>query len=129
MMFAFLLMAAAAPQTDAEVEKRYSAAFNTCIGTGDAARGVTPAMAECMGAELDRQDARLNQAYKMVMGRSPQKRKTALRTSQRKWIKTRDATCQQAYDAAGGGTASGLEKLGCLTSETIKRTIFLERYR
>lgn len=129
MIFALLLMAAAAPQTDAEVEKRYSAAFNTCLETGDAARGVTPAMAECIDAELDRQDARLNQAYKMVMGRLPQKRKTALRASQRKWIRTRDATCQRAYDAAGGGTASGLEKLGCLTSETIKRTMFLERYR
>lgn len=128
-MILALLLAASAPQTDAEVEKRYSAAFDTCIGTGDAARGVTPAMAECMDAELDRQDARLNQAYKMVMGRLPQKRKTALRASQRQWIRKRDATCQRAYDAAGGGTASGLEKLGCLTSETVRRTIFLERYR
>lgn len=129
-MILSLLLAAMAPQTNAEVEKRYSAAFNTCVESGDAARGVTPAMAECIDAELDRQDARLNQAYKMVMERLPLKRKTALRTSQRKWIRTRDATCQRAYDAAGGGgTASGLEKLGCLTSETIRRTIFLERYR
>lgn len=128
-MILSLLLAAMAPQTNAEVEKRYSAAFNTCVESGDAARGVTPAMAECIDAELDRQDARLNQAYKMVIERLPLKRKTALRTSQRKWIRTRDATCQRAYDAAGGGTASGLEKLGCLTSETIRRTIFLERYR
>lgn len=129
MMFAALLMVVAATQTDAEVEKRYSAAFNTCTNTGDAARGVTPAMMECLGAELERQDARLNQAYKMVMNRLPQKRKTALRMSQRKWIRDRDAKCKRAYDAAGGGTASGLELQGCKTSETIRRTIFLERYR
>jgi len=129
MMLALLLMTAAAPQTDADVEKRYSAAFNTCTNTGDAARGVTPAMMECLSAELERQDARLNQAYTMVMKRLSPKRKTALRTSQRKWIRDRDAKCKRAYDAVGGGTASGLEFQGCMTSETIRRTIFLERYR
>jgi uncharacterized protein YecT (DUF1311 family) len=129
MMLAFLLITAAVPQTDAEVEKRYSTAFDTCMAGGEAANGVTFAMVECGNAELERQDARLNQAYKMVMDRLPRKRKTTLRTSQRAWIRERNAECQRAYDAAGGGTASGLEKLGCLTSETIKRTIFLERYR
>lgn len=129
MMLALLLVAVVAPQSDAEIEKRYSAAFDTCMAGGQAADGVTYAMVECSGAELDRQDARLNQAYKMVMDRLPRRRKTALRTSQRRWIAMRDADCQKAYDDAGGGSASGLERLGCLTSETIRRTIFLERYR
>lgn len=91
------------------VEQRYAPNYNKCLNSGQAAEGVTSAMVECNVAETRIQDGRLNQAYKMVMTRLPANRKDQLRLSERNWIKARDA--------------------GCILDETIKRTMFLERYR
>ena len=46
----------------------------------------TAAMRECSGAELQRQDDRLNQNYKKAMGSLEEEQKGKLRDAQRKWV-------------------------------------------
>ena len=124
-LFAAPIAATAQVWTPAQ-EGRLSKTYDQCI---DAAAGVMPEMVQCTMAEYDIQDAKLNQAYRMVMTRSPGARRTALRASQRGWIRTRDAACQRVYDEAGGGQASDSEQPSCLLHRTIERTMWLERYR
>ena len=112
-------------QTQAQIEKRQSPAYSECM---DESGGVTVEMMDCIAAEIDIQDARLNQAYVMVMRPLPKPRKDTLRALQRSWIKQRDAKCQRAI-ADEGGSMAGLIYSGCILDETIKRTIFLENYK
>ncbi len=107
-------------------EKRTSQTYEACM---DGARGEIPPMFPCSDAEYEVQDAKLNEAYRMVMTRLPQTRRITLRTSQRKWMRTRDTTCQRAWEDAGGGQVSELERKSCMLRETIARTMWLERYR
>ena len=111
------------------VEKRYSAAYNSCMNSGDAAHGVTSGIMDCNGAEIDLQDARLNQAYKMVMSRLDDQQKTVLRTSERNWIKSRDAACKKSVGDEEGGTLGTVMYSNCILDETISRTIYLENHR
>lgn len=126
------LAAAAAPalaQWEAAVEQRLTPAYGQCQASGAAAQGVTSAMMDCLGAENERQDARLNEAYRIAMKRLPAARQAELRQLQRAWIKQRDAAARAAGDQAGGGSAAGLEYAGTFLHETVKRTIWLEEYR
>jgi uncharacterized protein YecT (DUF1311 family) len=68
---AFITTSASA-QTQTQIEKRYSRDYAQCM---DASGGVTADMMDCLGTEIDRQDARLNQAYVMVMRPLPKPRK------------------------------------------------------
>lgn len=111
------------------VQKRYSKDFDRCVNTGDAAEGVQSAMNDCAGQEYSRQDARLNQAWVMVMRRLGPAKKASLRTSQRAWLKTRDRKCLAERDISGGGSIAPMMYYGCMTDETIKRTLWLEQYR
>lgn len=132
LMLTMAAAAGAAPalaQTDRAVDARYTRAFSACLETGDAARGVTSATMSCMGEENDRQDVRLNRAYKAAMKRLNSAKKARLRSSERAWIGQRDSTCKKAADEVGGGSASGLVYSNCFLDETIKRTIWLERYK
>jgi uncharacterized protein YecT (DUF1311 family) len=122
-------VAAAGAQTTTQINARYSHDYDRCLKTGDAAKGITSAMMDCIGLEIDRQDARLNQTYKRVMVRLNSAGKTGLRTVQRGWIKQRDSRCSRESDANGGGTLSGIIYASCILHETIKRTIWLERYK
>lgn len=127
-----LLGLAASPamaQWPKAVDARLTREYNRCQNSGDAARGVTPAMNACYTQEIDRQDARLNQAYVMVMKRLPARRKAALRASERAWIGKRNAECKAAADSYDGGTGASLEYNGCYLRHTIERTLWLEKYR
>lgn len=105
-----------------------SSPLDRCLATGDAARGVTPAMAACYGADYRRADAQLNAAYRTAMARLPAARRTTLRGSQRAWIGRRDAACP-LDDAPGAGTIERLNHPACLAKETRRRTTWLARYR
>jgi uncharacterized protein YecT (DUF1311 family) len=130
LFFAILSIATGAmAQWEPEVERRVSPAFNQCQSNGDAARGITSAMMSCLGEENERQDARLNQAYRMVMTRLSVRGKTKLRQAQRLWIKNRDSAAKAAGDRADGGSAAGLEYSSQFLHETIRRVIWLENYR
>jgi uncharacterized protein YecT (DUF1311 family) len=119
----------AGAQTQREIDARQSPGFRTCMASGDAAQGITSSMMDCLGTEIDLQDARLNQAYKMVMMRLGPAAKTRLRASERTWIKARNVDCKRSAARDGGGTASALGYNSCILDATIKRTIWLERYR
>lgn len=113
-------------QTQAQIERRYTPEYNQCM---DASEGVTAAMMDCIGAEIDRQDARLNQAYVMVMRPLPRAKKDRLRGLQRTWIRQRDAKCSRVAADDGGGSLAGVTYAGCILDETIRRTIYLETYQ
>lgn len=113
-------------QTQAQIERRNTQEYNQCM---DASEGVTVAMMDCIGAEIERQDARLNQAYVMVMRPLPRAKKDRLRGLQRAWIRQRDAKCSRAAAEDGGGSMAGITYAGCILDETIRRTIYLENYK
>lgn len=115
-------------QTQKQIESRYSKDYQACLATGNAANGVTVAMMDCNDAEINRQDARLNQAYKMVMLRLNGSAKTTLRASERSWIGARDSRCARESASERGGSLENLIYSSCVLDETIKRTMWLEHY-
>ena len=125
LLIASLAATSASAQTQTQVEKRYTRGYSECM---DASGGVTVEMMNCSAAEIDIQDARLNQAYVMVMRPLAKPRKTTLRGLQRTWIKQRDAKCARSI-ADEGGSMAGLIYSGCILDETIRRTIFLENFK
>lgn len=115
-----------AAQSQSQIEKRYTRDYDQCM---DASGGVTVEMMNCSGAEIDRQDARLNQAYVMVMHALTPSGKDVLRQSERLWIRQRDTRCAHDASEDGDGTAGGLAYSSCILDETIKRIVFLEHYK
>lgn len=109
--------------SDADVEAQLSPAFDACLNSGDAAKGVTPAMAACVQAELKLQDDRLNGAYTSAMAKRGPTEQARLRTEERAWIKRRDAECREQ---ATGGTIDRVEIPMCLLHETVRRRITLQ---
>lgn len=105
-----------------------SSDLDRCLNTGEAAQGITPAMAACFGADYKRADGRLNRTYAATMKRLPSARRTALRMSQRAWIKQRDAACP-LDQGDGVGTIERLNHPACLTKQTDRRTAWIARYR
>ena len=109
--------------TDGKVRAEQSAGMTTCLNTGDAAKGITTAMASCIQSELKTQDARLNSAYRAAMARRDAPGQARLRSEERTWIRQRDQGCQES---ATGGTIDQLEIPSCVLSETIRRRLVLE---
>ena len=101
------------------VENAFSKAWHDCVTYGEVNNTIAISDDVCSDRELRLQDARLNQAWKMVMARLPVARKTDLRSDQRNWIAARDKNCEDEDS----------EKFTCLIYETIKRTRYLERVR
>lgn len=85
----------------------------------------TAAMRECSGAELKRQDNRLNRNYKKAMNSLEQEQKDKLRDAQRKWVAYRDANCAMYYGLTGG-TIDQLNGVGCEVDMTKQRAGELE---
>jgi uncharacterized protein YecT (DUF1311 family) len=112
---------------DQRTEPQFSSAYDDCMSSGEAANGVTTAMMDCIGTEIEREDARLNRAYKLAMSRLTSAQKAALRSSERTWIKARDARCKAG--GGGGGSLDGVLYANCILDETARRTRFLETYR
>lgn len=106
------------------VEARYSPAYDACMSSGEAAQGVTVAMADCTSAEIEVQDAKLNAAYQQAMRGLEEAPRQKLREAQRAWIKFRDTKC--ASEANSGGTMDILNSGGCILDATVRRTIELE---
>lgn len=115
-------LAAHAAPIDPETE--YSPAYARCLNSGDAAKGVTVAMATCTNLEWRKQDDRLNAAYKAAMANRSAKQKTSLRNTQRAWIRNRDAECAKNLT---GGTIDMIERASCHLSLTTIRAVELER--
>jgi uncharacterized protein YecT (DUF1311 family) len=107
----------------------YNREYRQCMRSGNAGRGVTAGIMDCNGVEIDRQDARLNQAYRAAMRRSNPARKAALRASERAWITASDTRCRKEADAEGGGTLSAIVYSDCILEATINRRMWLQSHR
>ena len=103
-MLAATIPAAATAQS--KIERRYSASFRECM---DAANGVNVEMRDCLSAEANLQDGRINQGYVMVMRSLAPAKKIVLRRTERAWIVKRERNCVRAAskfeDGSGYGTA------------------------
>jgi uncharacterized protein YecT (DUF1311 family) len=98
-------------------DREFSKEFGACL---DKAGGVTPAMIDCISAELKRQDALLNQNYRKLMASLSTARKKVLQEAQRAWIKFRDTNCDFYYDP-DGGSAARVDANECLLNATADR--------
>lgn len=96
--------------------------FDLCMSKAD---GVTFDMVECIGQEVQRQDARLNKAYKVLMVDLSPERKKQLREAQRAWLQFRDTNCGFYYDPDGGSSAR-LSGNDCIMTMTAQRAQELE---
>ena len=81
-------------------------------------------MLDCIGAETDRQDARLNENYKRLMSKVSDDRKKQLLEAQRAWIRFRDANC--SFYAEGGSIAQ-VAVNDCILVTTVDRANELKR--
>lgn len=97
------------------------------------------ALTACSEIELEHADALMNAIYKKLLAKIASHKddppydakswESALRVSQRAWVAFRDADCNGLVAlAAGGGTATAGEVLGCMTEKTIRRTDELTSY-
>jgi uncharacterized protein YecT (DUF1311 family) len=98
-------------------DREFNKEFDACM---DKAGGVTPAMIDCISAELRRQDALLNENYRKLMASLSAKRKKVLQEAQRAWLKFRDANCD-FYDDPDGGTAARVDANECVLNATTDR--------
>lgn len=115
--------APAAVATPSEGGTVYSKAYEACMASGDAAKGVTSAMADCVVAELKIEDGRLNAAYQKVIAGLDEVAEENLRQTQRAWIAERDRICKAR---AAGGTIDRINIPACVLDVTIARTKQLE---
>lgn len=98
--------------------------FSVCM---DKAEGVTQNMVECIDAEIKRQDARLNKAYKAVVADLNPERKKQLLEAQRAWLKFRDTNCAFYFDPEGG-TIARVQAVDCMMTMTASRAKELENF-
>ena len=120
--FSVLLLAFTHPTLSGEAQ--LSQQYSTCMNQPDS---TTVSMIDCMAAETKQQDARLNKAYKELMGTLSAERKKDLRTAQRLWIKYRDANCSFYYDPNGGSMAR-ISANDCIMNSTAERAKELELF-
>jgi len=111
---------ASAASSSAE-EKVFRPSFDACLA---ASGGVTAAMNDCIGAEHDYQDTRLNAAYQRLRKSMTDAERVALRDEERAWIALRDKQCAPDKD---GGTAAMLDSNQCHLRETAARAAVLEK--
>jgi uncharacterized protein YecT (DUF1311 family) len=89
----------------------------------------TYGMVECIGVEVQAQDARLNRAYQAAIARLERPRqKAALQKAQRAWIAFRDADCASYLDEDWGSIAR-VEANQCVLDRTRQRADELEVFR
>ena len=76
----------------------------------------------CAGEDYQAADAKLNQAYKDLVGRNDDKGRKLLQVAQRAWIAFRDAECAYTTADSEGGSIHPMEVSQCLTELTEQRT-------
>lgn len=92
----------------------------------------TPEINACAERDLERADRKLNEAYRMMLGRidksdlTPPQRaewRKSLQDAQRRWIAFRDADCDGVVPFEWfGGTGATAAVLGCKSAKTEART-------
>ncbi|WPX86726.1 lysozyme inhibitor LprI family protein [Pseudomonas asiatica] len=100
----------------------YTPGYGQCMDKASS----TVAMSECIRAETQLQDQRLNRVYKQLMGKLDAGQQKSLRDVQRKWLAYRDGNCG-FHVQASGGTMAQLEGGYCVMDMTRDRAAELER--
>jgi uncharacterized protein YecT (DUF1311 family) len=101
-----------------------SADFGRCM---ERAQGVTAAMLDCNAAEWQRQDARLNAAYRKLMAQLPPPKRAALQDAQRLWLRYVEAKCAFLYDEQHfNGSLHRFDAAHCTVLERARRAAELE---
>lgn len=103
----------------------YSAENDACLA---AARGVSAKMLSCNGAEIEREDLRLNEAYRTVMARLNPQQRVVLRDYERRWLALRDRQCAQE-SSAKPGQIDEIAYSRCILVEVASRREWVENYR
>ena len=109
----------------AKIEARYTPAFKACLDSPDGAS--TAGMVQCVGVELEVQDAALNAAYRDLVRDMTPSQKAGLQKAQRAWIAFRDADCAARY-SPDWGSMSTITANFCMLRRTVERTIELEEF-
>lgn len=99
-----------------------SKAYGLCM---EQAGGVTMDTINCISAEHEQQDLRLNQAYKALTARLTPERKAQLLEAQRLWLKYREANCNY-IGSLTGGTMDSINSNACFLDMTVERADQLE---
>lgn len=111
-------------ETSAGLPKQMQAtlrkSFDECI---EASRGTTVDVLDCIGAEHEHQDARLNSAYRKLHQSLTKADWDALKVQQRKWLQDRDVACREQPDS---GTAGTIDANMCFLDRTAMRAQELE---
>lgn len=110
---------------EARIEARYTPAFQQCLDKPDGQS--TAGMVQCVGAELEIQDAALNAAWRNLTAGLNARQKANLLKAQRAWIAFRDADCAARYDP-DWGSMSTINANFCMLRRTVERTIELEEF-
>lgn len=96
-----------------------------CLETGEAARGVMPAIMECQRDEFRRVDGELNRLYNRIRARLSVSEKRRLLISERQWINRRRTRCTPEADPAQDQV---VDALFCDINETNGRIQWLRRH-
>lgn len=90
--------------------------------------GIQPELNHCAYLDYQTADRKLNSRYKHVMASLPATARIALRSEQRKWIKTRDPKCEEDVKEFAGGSIYPMEFYGCLAEATKARTVEIQHW-
>lgn len=105
-------------------EPDLSQRYTSCMERAD---GYNIDMHACIAAEYERQDGRLNLAYKQLSNQLSDDRKKQLLAAQRLWIQFRGTNCAFYADPDGGSLAN-LDGATCELETTARRAAELERF-
>jgi uncharacterized protein YecT (DUF1311 family) len=119
--FVVLFLLISTPAIAADLSPR-TKEFSRCI---EKAGAVDPAVLDCISDEYDRQDKRLNAAYRKLMGSLKGERKKQLLEAQRLWGKYTEANCGFYYDP-DGGTMARMQAAECGVTARSERAAELE---
>lgn len=109
------------------IDAQMSELFRRCIA---ASRGVTTAMADCMGNEHSRvYNRQLIPAYDATLKRLlTEAARAALRNDHAAWVSARKKSFRDEMNRMGGGTAAELAARNRDLREIIRRYLWLQRY-
>jgi uncharacterized protein YecT (DUF1311 family) len=111
----FIAVSAAKAETASEW---YGPEYRQC---GDAN---TASIVQCVGKLVKLWEARLDAAFKKVLGLTEADRREGLLKAQDLWVQYRDANC--GWYGSGAGTIKRIEASECMRSMTASRALELE---
>lgn len=106
---------------DAQEGELLSDSYHECASAND---GSSWGMQECVEAEFENQDARLNSAYRALMSKLPPDEKVKLKAEERRWIAEKESIC--SWDAESEGQAQRIAANICSLEKTAERAAYLE---